>query len=270
MRLISWFSITDKDSLEFHHKPRKLFSFRKLFFSITLISIVIISWSFYQKIFSLGFLIESKNNLLNKVSFNDDLKLKEIHVIGRNNLKTKLLLDTINVYYGTPILSLDLINIQEKIYNLGWIKNVVVERRLPNTLLVKIEEYEPLALLQKNNDHFVISPSGNIIIRSNGLFNYLPVVKGEDAELHAAKTLNILSSEPSLFHQVWAISFISKRRWDVHLRSGVKIKLPEKNTEEVWSKLAEIDRYNSIISRDIYSIDLRHQEKIIIEPTKKL
>ena len=270
MRLINLFFPLQKRNLQFHHKPRKIFTFRQFCFYSLIISIFILSWSFSQKILSFELFVTSKNKFIEKISLNNDLKLKEIHVIGRNNLNPKLLLSTANVFYDTPILSINLQNIQKKIYDLGWIKNVVVERRMPNTLLIRIEEYEPLALLQKNNEHFVIASNGNKIIQSNGLFNYLPVVMGEEAEFQAAKTLSILSSEPSLFHQVWAISFISKRRWDVYLRSGVKIKLPEKNPEEVWSKLAEIDRNNSIISRDIHSIDLRHPEKLIIEPTKKI
>ena len=57
-----------------------------------------------------------------------------------------------------------------------------------------------------------------------GKFNYLPVINGIGSEKYAAKMLNILSSEPNLFHQVWAISYIGERRWNVSLRSGIKIK----------------------------------------------
>ena len=105
---------------------------------------------------------------------------------------------------------------------------------------------------------------------NNGDFNYLPVINGIDSEKHAAKFLNILSSEPNLFHQVWAITYIGKRRWNVSLRSGVKIKLPEKSPSEAWAKLSEIDRNESLLSREIDIIDLRKDGYIIIKPSKKL
>ena len=89
-----------------------------------------------------------------------------------------------------------------------------------------------------------------------------------DAEKHAKKMFEILLSEPNLYHHVWAISFIGKRRWDIHLISGIKIKLPEKEPAAAWSRLAEIDRKDSIISRNILSIDLRVKDNFIIEPVE--
>ena len=75
---------------------------------------------------------------------------------------------------------------------------------------------------------------------NNGNFNYLPVINGLGAEKHA-KNVNILSSEPNLFIKFGRLA-IWQRRWDVSLRSGVEIKLPEKNPSEAWAKLSEIDR----------------------------
>ena len=113
-----------------------------------------------------------------------------------------------------------------------------------------------------------MSSEGKKISVNNGNFNYLPVINGLGAEKHAAKMLNILSSEPNLFHQVWAISYIGKRRWDVSLRSGVEIKLPEKNPSEAWAKLSEMDRSESLLSREINVIDLRKSGYLIIKPSE--
>ena len=140
---------------------------------------------------------------------------------------------------------------------------------MPHTLIIKIVEHKPFALLQIEDKHMIINFQGKKIATNNGNFNYLPVINGADSEKYAAKLLNILSSEPNLFHQVWAISYISKRRWNVLLRSGVKIKLPEKNPSEAWAKLAEIDRNEYLLSREIDIIDLRKDGYIIIKPSKK-
>ena len=50
----------------------------------------------------------------------------------------------------------------------------------------------------------------------------------------------------------------------------MKIKLPEKNPSEAWAKLSEIDRNESLLSREIDIIDLRKDGYIIIKPSKKL
>ena len=104
-----------------------------------------------------------------------------------------------------------------------------------------------------------------------GVHSIVPIIFG-DAKLarnFASKMLNILSSEPSLFHQVWAISFVGKRRWDISLRSGIKIKLPENNPSEAWTRLSEIDRAEAILSREFEVIDLRKSGHIILTPSSR-
>ena len=267
MRLKNIFKTKKQSEINFSHKPKKLISLRNIFFSFLLISISLTSFFISKKIVGIfSFMTETKNSFLDQVSINTNLRLKEIHVTGRNYISTDLLLQTIGLKSGTPILTIDIVEIEKKLNDLGWTKNVVVERRMPDTLLIKIEEHEPIALLQKKDEHILISLEGRSITQDTGEFNHLPVIMGEDAEKYAYAMLNALSSEPNLFHQVWAISFISKRRWDVHLRSGVIIKLPENYAIEAWAKLAEINRIKSIISRDIKAIDLRSPDSFIIIP----
>ena len=50
--------------------------------------------------------------------------------------------------------------------------------------------------------------------------------------------------------------------------SGVEIKLPEKNPSEAWAKLSEMDRSESLLSREINVIDLRKNGYLIIKPSE--
>ena len=44
--------------------------------------------------------------------------------------------------------------------------------------------------------------------------------------------------------------------------------LPEKNPSEAWAKLSEIDRSESLLSREINVIDLRKNGYLIIKPSE--
>ena len=248
----------------YQHKPKKLSGFKLL---ISFLFTVLILGSIYFSYPKLNFpSIEQSTAYINKFSIFAGLKLDEIHVIGRKNLSAKQIINSIGLTQGSPILTIDLKQVQEKLLKIGWVKNVAVERKLPNIILIKLEEFSPFALLQVENTNYLVSSEGTKITSEGiGKFSHLPVIMGNDAEKNATKMLNILTSEPALFHQVWAISYIGKRRWDVHLRSGIKIKLPENKPAEAWTRLAEIDRKNFIISRDIISIDLRVNGNLIIE-----
>ena len=78
--------------------------------------------------------------------------------------------------------------------------------------------------------------------------------------------IEILKTEPELYAEIWAIHHISNRRWDVHLKNGIKIKLPENAPGVAWSKLARLEHKNEIIQRDLAVIDLRLQNQILVEP----
>ena len=218
-------------------------------------------------------ILSSSNFLLfmdldNFISKNLDIKqstkLKEIHVIGRENINKSVLLEVLELNNETSMTGINVSLLKEKILSIGWVKDVIVERRMPNTLIIKIEEYKPFALLQTKDKHIIMSSEGKKISVNNGNFNYLPVINGLGAEKHASKMLNILSSEPNLFHQVWAISYIGKRRWDVILKSNKRIKLPEKNPKKSLRKFLNSD-LNYLISSNKFSvIDLRFTNRIVL------
>ena len=97
-------------------------------------------------------------------------------------------------------------------------------------------------------------------------FGHLTVVAGDSAASNAAPILNILRTEPELFAEVWAVTFQSERRWDVHLRSGIRVRLPETDPRTAWSQLAIIDHSKQITDRDLAVIDMRVPDQMIVEP----
>jgi cell division protein FtsQ len=92
------------------------------------------------------------------------------------------------------------------------------------------------------------------------------VVAGKQAAGKVAPILNILRTEPELYAEVWAVTFQSERRWDVHLRSGIRVRLPESDPRTAWSRLAMIDHTKRITDRDLAVIDMRVPDQMIVEP----
>ena len=121
--------------------------------------------------------------------------------------------------------------------------------------------------MQTSNGHELIDDSGTIIEGADPTqFSHLTVVAGKGAAANASAILDILRTEPELFVEVWAITLQSERRWDVHLRNGIDIRLPETDPRTAWSRLAIVDHSKNIIGRDLAVIDLRVPEQLIVEP----
>ena len=195
------------------------------------------------------------------------LKLRHIHLRGRSHISKDSLLAALDLQLDTPIFSINLQDLHNRVSQIGWVKNVIIERRLPGTIHIILEERVPVALLQNDTDHQLIDATGSIIDGADPReFTHLKVVAGYNAAAHAAPILAALRTEPELFSEVWAISFRSERRWDVYLKNGMEIRLPESDPISAWSRLALIEREKAITNRDLAVIDLRIPKQLIVEP----
>lgn len=199
------------------------------------------------------------------------LALSDIHIRGRNYTSDAHIKQAIGADYGTPLLALSLPDIRANLEQIGWVKSARVARKFPDVIEIDLIERRPMALLQTAAGHRLIDSTGHIIFSADAkYFSHLPVVSGDGAAEEAKFIIEALRTEPELFADVWAIQRISDRRWDVHLRTGMAIKLPEKDAVLAWSKLAIIDRDTAIMKRDLSVIDLRVSGQLIVEPNLPL
>jgi cell division protein FtsQ len=165
------------------------------------------------------------------------------------------------------MLTISLPELHDRLSTIGWVKDVAIERRMPSTIRLILTERVPMALLQTEGGHRVIDKDGEIISGADpSAFGHLTVVAGTSAGVNAAPLLNILRTEPELFAEVWAVTYQSERRWDVHLRNGIRVRLPETDPRTAWSRLAMIDHSKQITDRDLAVIDLRVPDQMIVEP----
>ena len=193
------------------------------------------------------------------------LRIERIEINGRLNTSNDDLQKAIATPWHSPIFAADLTTIHDRVSTLGWVRAVRVERKLPSTLVVTIEERTALALYQDDDGHHVIDKSGAVI---EGVavedFTHLPVIKGNNAPRQAWSMIDTLKRESDLYTQVWSLVYQSNRRWDVYLRNNIRVQLPEADPGNAWSRLAEMDRERQLTRSNITNIDLRIPEKLVI------
>ncbi len=99
------------------------------------------------------------------------------------------------------------------------------------------------------------------------IFSHLVVASGgRGCRTRVSLIIDILRSEPELFADVWAVQYVSERRWDIHMRSGLAIRLPEQDPVLAWSRLAKLEQETAITERDLAAIDLRVPGQLVVEP----
>ena len=184
---------------------------------------------------------------------------------GRQQTTSSQVLRALDVRIGHPIFDIDLEAARERVAALPWIESVTVERRLPDTLYLRIVEAEPMALWQHERQLRLLSRKGEVIAEPQPQrFSALPLVVGAGAPEHTAELLEMLATQPELQIQVQAAIRVGQRRWNLHFVNGTDVKLPQDRAAEAWSELARLERDFGILERDLTVIDLRVPAQLLV------
>ena len=189
---------------------------------------------------------ESIGHQMIQASAEAGLRLEKINIRGNRNVTEDVLVKATGLSWHTPILAISLEEVHDRVIALGWVHKARVERRLPDTLVITLEERTAISLLQSDGQHFVISTEGDIIPEARPEdFRHLRVISGTNAAAGAAEILQSLETEPELFDEVWALIRQAGRRWDVILRNNIRIQLPESDPTNAWSRIQCVASYTS-------------------------
>ena len=197
--------------------------------------------------------------------FNNDTTPNLI-VLGNNYIDKKSLiyeletkLDEDNNYTN-----LDLISNVLKKKNL--IKKFIISKTSNNLITIKIEEKNIIGLLNIENNNYLIDEFNNKIetkITPN-LF-HLPVFIGKNSNKNASVILNLIK-ESDINLNYLSFSFVDQRRWNINLKNGVKILLPETKVLDTLKLLNKVTSKYNILNGNFIEIDMRIYGKYFLKP----
>src|SRR5262249_8593817 len=146
---------------------------------------------------------------------------------GRDETTSSQVLSAVGVRLGDPIFSVDLEAARARLLTLPWVATATIERRLPDTIYVRITETTPLALWQQQQRLHLLGSDGRVIASAPiERFANLLVVVGPDAPEHAGELLDMLATQPELRRRVTAAIRVGGRRWNLRIDNGIEVKLP--------------------------------------------
>ena len=90
---------------------------------------------------------------------------------------------------------------------------------------------------------------------------------GPGASRAAASLFQMLATEPQLGQRVVNAVRVRDRRWDLDFDNGVTVRLPEDGVADAWAKLAQLEREQKILGRDIAGVDLRLADRVVVRLT---
>lgn len=136
--------------------------------------------------------------------------------------------------------TVDLDSVRNSLEKLPWVREARVERRWPDTLVVSLIEYVPLA---RWNDNALLSADGHVFIAAvSGPLPRLSGPEGSHAEVAAAYRRHQAALAP-LGMALDEVRLSPRRAWRLRLNSGMRLALGREQTD------ARLARFVSLYPR---------------------
>ena len=207
-------------------------------------------------------LSDARNALANSAGF----RITTVAINGRRELSQDEVLATGGVNGRSSLLFLDAASVRDKLKANPWISEATVLKLYPGQLRIDIVERTAFALWQRDGRLSVISDDGAVLEPYvPRRFLSLPLVVGKGAETHARDFLMLLARYPRVNSATKAAVFVGERRWNLRLRDGLDIRLPENEVGDALATLSTLDKEERLFSRDIVAIDMRLPDRLTVQ-----
>jgi cell division protein FtsQ len=235
----------------------------KIKYTMYFLTIFIMSLLFITFIINIDFNKYSK--LLNNFLIKNGFIINNIQILGIKNISKENIIKIINKEKESNILNISLSNIYKDLKKNDWIKELYIERILPNTIKIIIKEKEAIGIWQYETSNKLITKNGEIISTAdvNKFKIDLPIIHGKYANKNANSILKILETNKVLAKNVWSLDYINNRRWNLHFKQGIIVLLPHKGVLEAWNKIIKLQKNYDVLNLGLTELDLRNPNKIL-------
>ena len=203
----------------------------------------------------------ARNALANSIGF----RITAVAINGRKQLTQDEVLAIGGVNGRSSLLFLDAATVRDKLKANAWIADATVQKFYPGQLQIDITERTAFALWQQDGRLSVISDDGAVLEPYvSRRFTGLPLVVGSGAGTRARDFLAMVDRYPRVRSVMKAAVLVGERRWNLRLKDGLDVRLPENDVGNALAALTKLDRDDRLFSRDITAIDLRLPDRLTV------
>jgi cell division protein FtsQ len=211
---------------------------------------------------TVGALTQARDAAANAAGF----RIASIALAGERHVSREEILSAAGITGTTSLLFFDVDAARDRLKTNPWIADATVLKLYPDRLQIGVKEREAFALWQQAGRVSVVAGDGTVLEPYvNPRLTRLPLVVGVGAAARAKEILALLEPYPDLRDQVRASVLIAERRWNLRLRNGLDIRLPETDVGQALVTLAALDRDKKLLTRDIVAIDLRLPDRVTVQ-----
>lgn len=188
-----------------------------------------------------------------------------VTVSGATHLDEQRILDLAGVSPKSSVPFFDVEKARTSLEADPLVKQASVRKLYPNRVIIEIVERTPYAVWQKDGEIRAIGVDGGPIdMVRDGRYLNLPFVVGEGANTRVEEFTALLAALDELRPRVLAGVLVGQRRWNLKLKSGMDIKLPETDPKAAIATLLKLERQSRILERDALALDFRTPDRVFV------
>ena len=201
-----------------------------------------------------------------KVIERPEFMLSALSIQGSSDSLNAEIREILGLNFPISSFDLDLADLRNRVLSLPPVETAEVRLEGGSILHVKVKEKVPALLLKDDTGIHVLNKNGDYIrpLLSAEYGSKLPVITGEGAQKAAAEAFILFSALYDKLDEVRGLVLVGGRRWNIVLKSGQVIMLPEKKSEQAVQKILILDKAEKILSRDIAVFDFRLPYRITL------
>ena len=191
-------------------------------------------------------------------------KIQNIKIINNHLIDENKIIEKLTKIYEKNILFIERNDIEKPLKSIEFLEKIEVKKKYPNTIIIKVYETNPIAILFKKNHKYLLDSSSNLILFNESMFfDDLPSIFGEGAEQDFINFYNQLENNNFPKQRVKNFYYFQIGRWDLELLNNQIIKFPVSKIPEAIQQSVELLARKDFGNYNI--IDLRIHGKIVVE-----
>jgi cell division protein FtsQ len=191
-----------------------------------------------------------------------------VTVSGVTHLDEQRILDLAGVSSNSSAPFFDVERAKAQLEADPLVKQASVRKLYPNQVVIEIVERTPYAVWQRDGDVSAIAADGAPIDEvTDTRYGDLPFVVGEGANGRVREFVGLLDAMDELKPRVEAGVLVGQRRWNLRLKSGLDVKLPEDNPQAAIAELLTLQHRSRILEKDAMALDFRVPGKVFVRLT---
>ena len=177
------------------------------------------------------------------------MRIATVSLSGQRQVSREEIFAAAGVTDHSSLLFLDVAAARAKLEAIPWVAEATVRKLYPDRLQITVTEREAFALWQQQGKVSVIAADGTVLSgRIEQRLATLPFVVGNGAAAKARGFLAVLDKYPAIRDQVRASILVADRRWNLRLKSGIDMRLPDTDIEQALDTLARLDREKGLLN----------------------